>query len=176
MMCALTLATTARADSSVKDTSAQAATPRDAGCERLGPKWKLAEIVEAAVHDKSLSAQVQTARVLAWEITKDDRPLIVERALVWLAFKNKRWTLTHLYHHPQDGPKADWHVAMVYDVPYVGSDSYGAPPTKAQLDDFLKQTWWHFKPESDWKLVDSEVCAEAWKTAFNAPPWHKYEK
>ncbi len=155
---------------------ATAAAAREAGCEHFTPKWKLADMVEGAVGDPKMRPDVQTARVLAWEITEDDRPLRVERALVWIVFKNQRWTLTHLYRHPQDGPAAKWHVSMVYDVPYAGSESFSAPPTRAQLDGFLKATWWHFKPERDWKLLDSEVCADAWKASFNAPPWHKYEK
>jgi len=155
------------------DTSTPSAAAREAGCERFGKQWTLAAILEGALFVGD--PDVQTARVLAWQITEDDRPLRVEGALLWIAFKNKQWRLTNLYRHPQDKSTL-WQRSVFDDSPLVGYQSYPAPPMKAQLEDFLKATQWPFKPERHWRLRDSEVCVEAWKTAFNAPPWHQYEK
>ena len=157
------------ADASVREPTK--ANP-DAGCERWRPLWKLPAMIEAAAR----GTKPKIARVLTWKIEEDDRPLRLETALVWLQ-GDKSWTLTHLYRHPQDGPSAAWQVSMVYDVPYEGQRSYDHAPTRADFERFVDATWWKFgSRERGWKLLDSEVCRDAWRAAFSVEPWHSYEK
>src|SRR5512143_3508573 len=85
----------ARADLSAKDTRAPNP-PHYAGCERLGPTWKLDEMLEALWPDKAERVEVGTARVLAWEVTEAGS-VRVERVLMWIGQKDRYWTLAHLY-------------------------------------------------------------------------------
>jgi hypothetical protein len=159
------------ADSSVR-APVKTAGRAEAGCERLPTAWKLDAMNQAAApHSGSKTPQV--ARILTWKIEEDDRPLRLETVLMWIQVE-QHWTLAHLYRHPQDGPTAGWHISSVTDVPYRGTDAYDHAPTRADLEQFLKDTWWHFAPRDSFKILDSEVCRDAWRASFAAAPWHTY--
>ena len=163
---ALGAAAVAHADSTVREQSG------GSGCGKMPPSWKLEAITAAAAPGED--ARALTTRVLAWQIDEDDRPLRVERALVWIAARDKRWILANLYRHPKESP--EWHISRVYDVPYVGSQSYSAAPKRAQLDEFLKDSWWHFRLDSGWRSLGNEVCRDAWMRSFGEAPWRSYSK
>ncbi len=167
--------TTAFADTSVTSPQQTNKTARaEAGCEKLPASWKLDEMVTIAGARYGVKS-AQAARVLAWKIEEDDRPLRIDAVLLWLRV-DKRWGLANLYRHPLDGPNAPWHVSMVYDVPYVGEQTFDHAPNRSDLEGFLTDTWWNWEGRSGFKLLDGEVCPEAWKTAFGAAPWHHYTK
>lgn len=158
--------------------AALAAPPKDnaaarsaSGCARLPAGWKLDEMVAAFGPAKGA-----TARVLAWQIDEDSRPLRVESVLLWLERPGgKGYGLVNLYRHPQD-KQPSWHLSMVYDAPHVGFVLVRERPDRAVLDKFLVDTWWTFGPRDGFRLMGSEVCAAAWQQAFGKPPWRAYAK
>jgi hypothetical protein len=140
--------------------------------------FKLDNMLDGAL-GKGERENAQAARVLAWQIDEDDRPLRVESVILWIALADKpaakkptRWMLAHLYRHPRD--ENEWRISRVYDAPFVGTESYESAPKRAELDRFLKDTWWHFKPLEGFRSLGAEVCRDAWAQAFGAPPWHSY--
>jgi hypothetical protein len=167
------LCVSARADNTVPDkTNKFPQTGRaEAGCERLPLGWTLDGMLQALAPDKP--QRPKAVRVLAWQVDEDDRPLRVERVLLWVALRDSRWTLAHLYRHPRDEENS-WHVSKVYDAPYIGIDWYSAAPTRDDLEKFLKGTWWHFRPSDGFQILGSEVCKAAWQDSFGGPPWHAY--
>lgn len=162
----------ARADSSVPP-AAKRPGRAAAGCARLPAEWVPTEIAQAALGDAKAAATA-TLRVLAWQFDEDDRPLLVHSALVWIQ-AGQSWRLAHLYRHPRD-VKPSWRISMVTDVPYAGAQSYARAPGRAELDRFLDDTWWRFAPHSGFRLLDAEVCADAWRATFAQPPWRRYPR
>jgi hypothetical protein len=116
-----------------------------------------------------------TARILAWSIEVDDRPLVVDRVILWVRYSNS-WLLAHLYRHPLDSAPNNtfWHVARVTDIAYTGQQSYSHAPTVAELDQFLKETWWKFQAEGGFRFLDAGICDDAWKEAMGSPPNHGF--
>ncbi len=166
----------ARADTSVSarapDGGAKTGSgAKTGGCAKLPEGATLDEIVAPALRG---GAPPTIARVLAWSAEVDDRPLYLDRALLWLARGDKAFELAHVYRHPRDAKT--WHLSMVYDVPYESQRTFTAPPKRAALESFLTATWWHFAAEGGFRLVAAEVCREAWQASFGAPPWHQYGK
>lgn len=144
-----------------------------AACERLPTGWLAREMI--AVFQPYATTRV-TVRVLAWQVDLDDRPLKVERALVWLRFapegKSPFFMLANLYRHPD--AKGSWAKAGVTDVPHTAAERFDREPTRADLDKFLKDTWWYFKPSDGFRMTGSELCARAWQGSFGQAPWRSY--
>lgn len=144
------------------------------GC-RVPWDFQLGPMVDVAVPD-SASRQRATARILTWLVEVDERPLVIDRALLWVhehpATHGESWRLVHLYRHPLE--ETGWHVAVVYDVPYVGQQIYAAAPHRAALDQFLHDTWWKFRASDGFHVLDAEICAQAWTASIGAPPDHLY--
>jgi hypothetical protein len=173
---ALLVAGVAHADNSVsarKPDGAKTGVDPTGGCVKLPPDATLAEIIAPTMRQNERPPTL--ARVLAWSSETDERPLDLDRALVWLAFGPKEFMLAHVYRHPRDS-KTAWHLSKVYDVPYQSTAGFRAPPKRADLEDFLQGTWWHFEAEGGFKLLAAEVCAAAWKASFGVPPWHHYKR
>jgi hypothetical protein len=168
----------ALADGSAREPPSRAARSR-AGCERLPAAWELDAMIDAT--SARLDKKTATTRVLTWKIEEeqlpegmDDRPLRIETAIMWLELSGHGWTLAHLYRYSQDGPSAAWQIPVIKAtraVEYVGERSYDHAPTRADLDQFLGNTRWRFEArDAGFKLLDSEVCREAWRTSFEVPP------
>jgi hypothetical protein len=169
---AFTIAILAPGASAFADASTPAS--RRGGCGRMPATWYLDEMV-AALKYLQPPPKTQVVRVLAWHVQEDDRPLRVEQVLLWVKAE-KSWILADLFRHPLGGAKAAWYISSITDVAQNGSHVYDAAPTHAQLDLFLKESWWKFEPSPGFKLLDSEVCRDAWTGAFGEPPWHAYRK
>src|SRR5262249_26367361 len=127
--CLLFAAAPAFADSSVRE-----AARSDSACERLHDGWNAADMLKAAVVADELP-HVRSTRILTWRIDEDDRPLLIERAILWVAFDNQQWMLANVYRHPRDAKS--WHLSRVYDTPHIGKDYYSHAPSPAELNDFL---------------------------------------
>jgi hypothetical protein len=139
----------------------------------MGADWNQTEI-GAAVFGGDAS-ELKAARVLIWQTIEDDRPLRLDEAIVWTE-NGGAWTLAHIYRHPLEEDRK-WQVSMVFDAEnYSPSRAYGKPPTHAELDKFLQDTWWKFdgRAEDGFKILGSGVCADAYQAAFGEPPWHHY--
>ncbi|MBK7585268.1 MAG: hypothetical protein IPI67_34405 [Myxococcales bacterium] len=110
------------------DPAAVAEMDADAACERLSTGWNASEMV--SVFQPSATTLV-TVRVLAWQVDLDDRPLKVERALVWLRFvpegKSLFSMLANLYRHPD--AKGAWAKDGVTDVAHTSDQRFEREPT-----------------------------------------------
>ncbi len=156
----------------------------DTPCQHMPKGWKFDElfgtILSQAAEEGEPPVTTATLRVLAWQVDVDERPLKVESALVWLAIHHTNdkdgWMLLNLYRHPDDAPPggAPWQVSVVSDVPYKGFDAFPSTPTGADLDRFLQDSWWHFKPREGFKMTGKEVCVTSWKKSFGKAPWRSY--
>ncbi len=144
-------------------------------CASPPADWHLTEMANVAIGGTSDARD--DVRVLAWQQTIDDRPLRIDSALLWIKSAHAGYWLAHVYRHPDDGPKAPWNQAMIYDAPdFRGEESFSVPPTRAQLDDFASHSDFQFGPEQDFTLVAYGMCPETWMKSFGERPWHVYPK
>lgn len=113
------------------------------------------------------------AELLAWHIMEDDRPLLVDSALVWACVesdKDVRWALLELYRHPRDSPH--WYLSDVSHGPRA-LEFFNQPPKNAEIyrfvdrlfyDDFFKQ------PSPGFHNLSSEVCTRTWLSVTGEQP------
>jgi hypothetical protein len=142
-------------------------------CAPLPADWRPAEMAAAAIGGAATAGD--DVRVLAWQQTIDDRPLRIDSALLWIKSAGSGYWLAHVYRHPDDGPKASWNQAMIYDAPdFRGEESFAKAPTHAQLDEFAQHSDFQFGPEQDFLLVAYGQCSDAWMKSFGERPWHVY--
>jgi hypothetical protein len=176
LLAALLASPLARADSSVAPPAAGDAGERTGGaglgCERLPASWHGEAMANAAREQLGKAAAPSAVRVLAWQSEKDDRPLYLDSAILWLKLANGSEALAHVYRHPRE--ERAWHLSMVYDAPFERLRVFAKRPTRDEVDAFLKRTWWTFHVDSDFTLLGAEVCKDAWQEALGAPPWHAY--
>jgi len=120
-------------------------------------------------------ADVKTPILLAFLAEVDNRPLYVEDALLAMELTNHNWRLANVYRHPKE--RADfrhWMVATVTDTPYTGKQDYDHRPTEADVEKFLKDTWWEFRASRNFRLLRGEVYSDNWKRAFGYQPNHEF--
>ncbi len=75
--------------------------------------------------------------LLAWSIREDDRPLLVDNALVWARVEtgsDVKWALLLLYRHPRIGPA--WFVSSYSHGP-TAVQFYMNPPRNLEVYAFL---------------------------------------
>jgi len=111
--------------------------------------------------------------VLAWKHDVDDRPLDVDSAIV-LVVNRGTFTLAHLYSHAAGAP-ASWRPSWITDRPeYLSSWTFAAPPTRQELDAFLRKTEWEFAASSGFRLTAKGICAGEWRKYLGGEPWHHF--
>lgn len=82
-------------------------------------------------------------RVMQWRVIEDDRPLVVEEAIVAVKNDDSRWRLAKLYRHPNIPlPPTRWRLWSRTDMPFVSHRDFKAEPTRAEIERFLKDTEW----------------------------------
>lgn len=139
----------------------------------FGADGMLEAAFEAAKHTDT------EARILAWMIEVDDRPLVVERVLLWFRIASKQgapsYRLVNLFRHPLiPGARGkEWHVWTRSHVP-PGVRSFPAPPTPGDLDDFAGFTDFDYDASDGFTLVDGQVCAGAWNKSFGSAPGRNF--
>ncbi|MFT3696399.1 MAG: hypothetical protein QM831_24880 [Kofleriaceae bacterium] len=113
-------------------------------------------------------------RVLAWISTVDDRPLVVDSALVWSpAADGKGGTISNHYRHPKDDNT--WHESMIYDAPgFESMHTWNHTPTRAEADGFFDATAFEFQPSGGFKQIASGICEDTWRAAFGVAPWRTF--
>ena len=142
--------------------------------DRIPQGWDVLKIGHDALMGREkdgIKPEEFKAKILAWKIYEDERPLYVENCIVWVQFINlqgkQTQRLAHLYRHGRDrAPDDDWYFSHVTDVVYWDHADYDHAPTNKEVYTFLKATWWHFDahPLDRWFVtLDSAVCSTAWK-------------
>jgi hypothetical protein len=168
--------TTPRPSDKRTATDAPATHLDDTGC-RVPWDYDVGDILEAIDPDP-VSRKTASARILTWLIEVDDRPLLIDRAILWVHYQfpngKDSWTLAHLYRHPLDERRTEWQVSRVYDVPYVGQRPYAVAPRAAELETFLNETWWRFDAIDAFRLLDADICTKAWTDSIGSAPNHQY--
>lgn len=139
----------------------------------LPADWDPIRIAHATPELYNALLQASEVRVLAWLIEEDSRPLRVDRALMWIHYENL-WFLSNLYRHPLYADDRDWHLNTVTDVVYQGKISFSHPPTQADLNAFLRATWWDFKPDNGFWFLAAQVCTDNWTATFQEAPWRSF--
>jgi hypothetical protein len=106
----------------------------------------------------------------------DDRPLYAESALIVLRMTDGTWRLAYAYRHPRDTyPGADvWTLATITDVHQTPSRDYRQRPPKEEVERFLRDSWWKFRPSEGFRLVRARVFSETWENAFGYRPDHQF--
>lgn len=142
--------------------------------DRVPVRFTLAPMLEAALEPAQRASA--EARILAWMIQIDDRPLLVEYALLWIRVAPKNaaptYRLVNLFRHPLDDDRdrrEQWRLWRRSHAP-PGVRSFAAPPTLRELDDFTGFTDWDYDASDGFDLVDGQVCAGAWRKSFGSAP------
>jgi hypothetical protein len=107
--------------------------------------------------------------VLAFLAEIDDRPLYVESALVVLELRNHKWRMVHVFRHSKQ-EQEHWQIMFVFDAYCAGSRDFDRPPTKAETEKFIRDSWWHSRPDHGFRLVRSDEFPAEWKTLFGYVP------
>jgi hypothetical protein len=146
--------------------------------DRVPVSFVVSELLAALDPDGAYTDS--TAHILVWKVDVDERPLVVDRVILWVHHRPAQgkpsWLLANLYRHPLDAPTNNerWYVAEVADAPYTGRRAYASPPTSAELDAFLKDSWWEFRATQGFWLLDQGVCKNAWRAAIGRDPNHAF--
>lgn len=138
--------------------------------DRIPAGWEAGQMAHEALGQEWTNA---TGRILVWMIREDIRPLYVESAVLWLQVNTpagRKWKLAHVFRHPKSPPSTTWTISQVMDACQFGtSGDYAAPPEPRVVEAFLRETWWRFKPDKTWRLLDGAVCARNWQACTGAP-------
>jgi hypothetical protein len=108
--------------------------------------------------------------VLDWRTKSDDRPLVVDEALVWQRGHDDAglwWFLATLYRHPKEDNV--FQLAVVNDAPIVPEKRFDHPPNASEVADFLKATTWGWRDDS-FKQSAGRRCTEVWARVIGLPP------
>ena len=116
------------------------------------------------------SNEATRAHVLAFMAEIDDRPLYVESALVAFELPGGGWRLAHVFRHPDEELWKNWGLSCVLDAPFVASADFEHTPTKKQAEQFIRDTWWHSRPDTDFRLLRRDFFRERWQSSFGYVP------
>src|SRR5690349_22205720 len=100
--------------------------------DRIPPNFDALRIAHDALMGREkdgIKSEELKAKILAWKVYEDDRPLYVESCIVWVQFINlegkQTQRLAHLYRHGRgNGPDDRWALSRVFDVPYRDHADY----------------------------------------------------
>lgn len=108
------------------------------------------------------------ARVLAWRIKEDERPLHGEEALVGVTVKPlagpTRWLVLHVFRHPRSDYAAErrWRLAQIADTDVGGVVRFdAAPPTATDIEGLLARGAWA-DGLSGFRELSGGLCRDAW--------------
>jgi len=112
--------------------------------------WNRSEMLKAAFgYEQARGEQIPDAdlQIVKWRVIQDDRPLLVEQAVVLLKCDGGHWRLADLYRHPkQDPPTIQWRLSSKTDVPFVNHRNFTNEPTAEELEQFLLDAEWRPAP------------------------------
>jgi hypothetical protein len=134
------------------------------------PAWPEQEMIAQAFRDIPSNAEL---KILLWKIMQDDRPVYSESCITHIAWHEgvDKWRLAHLYRHRiEQNLHGKWAVHVILGVPHLGKRDYAHKPTEEDMDRFLKNTWWRFRPSIGFKLIDAGINSSSWKSCFGSSP------
>ncbi|MBN9414841.1 MAG: hypothetical protein J0I12_05340 [Candidatus Eremiobacteraeota bacterium] len=108
---------------------------------------------------------VQAVYLLAFRAEEDRRPLYVESVLL-VAQTSDGWLLGHGYRHR----RGNWQWSAVFDADQIPRRDYPQRPSKAEVSQFLQDTWWKSKPTKGFRLLRYELPEQAWLDGLGFPP------
>lgn len=129
---------------------------------QIADTWSRDEM-RLAAYEASKGEQVPEGEltILRWRVMEDERPLLVEDAVVLLK-TGGRWRLARLYRHPKEPvPPARWRLWTRTDAPFMNHRDFEAKPARAEIDRFLK--------DSEWLPLSSGFRETAGGGSFNPP-------
>jgi hypothetical protein len=127
-----------------------------------------ASIVHDLGYDKNDQGQVAT--LLAFVAREDRRPWYVDDALLVLYWPQGIWQLVHAVRNPKypkdykftPGSTA-WQLHHVYDAPSFAERSFDHPPTREEVNLFLKDNEFQFKSDRIFRVAERVFYDDAWE-------------
>ena len=117
------------------------------------------------LHDYS---KIQSASLLAMVSLEDNRPVYVDHALLVLQLPKGRWKLVNAIRQSKPSPVSpswnpQWRPHDVRDAPYVAIQTFDHPPTREEMNRFLKVNEFQIESDQFFRVVERLVYDEAWK-------------
>jgi hypothetical protein len=116
---------------------------------------------------------LRESQVLAWSVYRDDRPVVVHNALVWVQaydeYGTEGWYVLLLARNPGE----DWGLAST-DHEHLVGQMFDALPTAAEIDAFLAESRWQWELEEGWRFEAANVCAQTWSDVAGSAPVHAF--
>ena len=135
------------------------------------------ERTTAAIIQDIHAQNIVDAYLLAFiaEDYRSVRPgLALERALLVIEYRSGKWQLLHVYREPGGNRNhRRWQVVIALDA-YVASQEYDHRPTRAEVELFIKDKEWNFKPDLSYRLLHGEVYSDTWYRALGYQPDYKF--
>jgi hypothetical protein len=138
------------------------------------PSWDLDALRETA-RMLACAPGEAPARLLAWYVIEDDRPLRNDNALLLVedtTVSPPRYSLVSVYRHATN---REWNTAGSFHDPTEPVRTFKRRPTRKEIDDFLAQAEWTFA-DSWGRILAGNVIDDEWRAATGAPPWHAFPK
>lgn len=135
------------------------------------PSWDLPVLLETARSFACVDANAQ-ARLVAWFIEQDERPLRNDNALIFIEQTSPpRFALVSLYRHATN---REWNIASGPHSRAQPVAIFDRRPTRAEIENFLQQNNWSFRPSFGRILAGNVVDAD-WQSATGERPWRSFE-
>lgn len=119
--------------------------------------------------------RMQTATLLAFVASEDDRPWYVDDALLVLQLPKDKLVLVHAVRNPKyppghKGGSTAWGLHHVMDAPHVGDRYFDQRPTRQEVDQFLKDNQWKSESDKSWRVVSRVVNEQDWLRVLGYKP------
>lgn len=138
------------------------------------PTWDIDILYETA-RRLACAPGAAPARLMAWYVMEDDRPLRNDNALLMIedtTTQPPRFTLVQVYRHATN---REWNVNTSFHSPREPIRTFDHRPNRAEIDDFLGQSGWSF--DDDWgRVIAGNVVDEEWRRATHLEPWRSFPK
>ena len=134
---------------------------------------------ESIVRDLKYSDRdTKSAYLLAFSVQVDGRSLHVESVLVAIEFTTKEWRLVHAYRHPRlkAARALVWREMATLHTASMGPREFHGTPKEADVDQFLRDSRWEFRPIKGFRLLRGEVYRDTWKRALGYEPKYEFPK
>lgn len=136
------------------------------------PAWDL-EILAETARTLACAPGEAPARLLAWYVMEDDRPLRNDNALLLVedaTSKPPRFTLVQVYRHAKNH---EWNTIGSFHDPSEPVRTFDHRPTRAEIDAFLAQSGWDFA-DAWGRVIAGNVIDAEWLAATGEAPWRSY--
>jgi hypothetical protein len=138
------------------------------------PTWDL-DVLRETARTLACAPADAPARLLAWYVMEDNRPLRNDNALLLVEHSSSsspRYTLVSVYRHATN---REWNTAGSFHDPTEPVRTFDHRPTRKEIDAFLAQADWTFA--DGWgRVIAGNVLDDEWRAATGAAPWHAFPK